>query len=257
MKPTSPRSFAPIDDCGQAARLPDTAMVFAAGRGVRMQPLTNQIPKPLVEIAGRSLLDRVLDSLAQAGVATAIVNVHHLAEQIERRLEGRTRPRIVISDERERLLDQGGGIKKVLPLLQGRPFFICNTDAFWTGARADNIRRLAAIWDAEKMDAALLLAPAIGSVDWDGDFDMDEEGRLTKRAGENKAPFVYAGVGVIKPELFAAIEEDVFPLAPFFFEAARRGRLFGVELDGTWRHVGTIAAIEEAERAIAEAKCMI
>ncbi len=229
-------------------------MVFAAGRGVRMLPLTDKVPKPLVKIAGRSLLDRALDSFAQAGVSTAIVNVHHLADQIERHLQSRARPRIIVSDEREKLLDQGGGIRRVLPLFHERPFFICNTDAFWIGARKNNLHRLAQIWDASKMDIALLLAPTVGSigVDWDGDFHMDTQGRLTKRASGEKADFVYAGVGIVKPELFVGVEEEVFPLAPFFFRAAEQGRLFGVALDGKWLHVGTIAAIEDAERAVAE-----
>lgn len=228
-------------------------MVFAAGRGVRMLPLTATIPKPLVEIGGRSLLDRALDAFAEAGVRTAIVNVHHLADQIERHLQGRTQPRIVLSDERETLLDQGGGIKKVLPLFHGRPFFICNTDAFWIGARDDNLRRLAQIWDAGKMDIALLLAPRDGSigVDWDGDFHLAADGRLTKRASGETADFVYAGVGIVKPELFAGVEDDIFALAPYFFRAAERGRLFGAPLDGKWLHVGTIAAIEAAEQAVA------
>jgi MurNAc alpha-1-phosphate uridylyltransferase len=250
MKPTSLISSGPED----RNPAPDTAMVFAAGRGVCMRPLTETIPKPLVEIGGRSLLDRTLDSLADAGVSTAIVNVHHLADQIERSLRGRRRPRIVVSNERERLLDQGGGIKKVLPLLGVRPFFICNTDAFWIGARDDNLGRLAGLWDPDAMDVALLLARRTDSVgvDWDGDFHRAADGRLTKRASGETAEFVYAGVGIVKPDLFARVEEDVFPLAPFFFRAAEQGRLFGAPLDGRWLHVGTIAAIDEAEKAVAE-----
>ncbi|OBS52282.1 mannose-1-phosphate guanylyltransferase [Methylosinus sp. 3S-1] len=229
-------------------------MVFAAGRGTRMRPLTDSVPKPLVEVAGRSLLDRSLDAFAAAGVATAIVNVHHLADQIEDRLQGRTEPRIVISNERELLLDQGGGIKKVLPLIGEKPFFICNTDAFWIGARADNLLRLAELWDGDRMDVALLLAPRVGSVgvDWAGDFHRDADGRLTKRGAGETADYVYAGVGVVKPQLFADVSDEVFPLAPFFFRAAAQGRLYGAPLDGRWLHVGTMAAIEEAERAVAE-----
>jgi MurNAc alpha-1-phosphate uridylyltransferase len=234
--------------------VPETAMVFAAGRGTRMRPLTDCVPKPLVEVAGRSLLDRSLDAFAAAGVATAIVNVHHLADQIVDRLRGRTAPRIVISDERALLLDQGGGIKKVLPLIGDKPFFICNTDAFWIGARADNLIRLAELWDGEKMDVALLLAPREGSVgvDWAGDFHRDIEGRLTKRRAGETADHVYAGIGIVKPQLFADVSDDVFPLAPFFFRAAEQGRLYGAPLDGRWLHVGTMAAIAEAERAVAE-----
>jgi len=229
-------------------------MVFAAGLGSRMRPLTDRLPKPLVAIAGVTLLDRALDAFAEAGVATAIVNVHHLADQIETHLEGRERPRVIVSDERKTLLDQGGGIKKVLAEFAGRPFFVCNTDAFWIGAREDNLRRVASVWDAEIMDVALLLAPRLGSVgvEWDGDFHKAEDGRLTKRAAGETADFVYAGIGIVKPQLFENIEQDVFPLAPFFFRAAEQGRLFGVPLDGKWLHVGTMAAIEEAERAVAE-----
>jgi MurNAc alpha-1-phosphate uridylyltransferase len=219
-----------------------------------MRPLTDSLPKPLVSVAGRTLIDRSLDAFAAAGVARAIVNVHHLADRIETHLASRETPRITISDERALLLDQGGGIKKVLSLLGDAPFFICNTDAFWIGAQADNLARLAEIWHPEKMDIALLLAPRLGSVgvDWAGDFHMDAEGHLTRRKPHETADYVYAGVGVVTPRLFAAEEEDVFPLAPFFFRAAEQGRLFGIPLDGRWLHVGTMAAIEEAERAVAE-----
>ncbi|MBM3577380.1 MAG: nucleotidyltransferase family protein [Alphaproteobacteria bacterium] len=229
-------------------------MVFAAGLGTRMRPLTDKIPKSLVSIAGRTLLDRALDAFEQAGVETAIVNVHHLADQIEAHLKNRTRPRIVISDERTLLLDQGGGIKKALPLIGDNPFFVCNTDAFWIDAARSNILALAQAFDTDKMDAALLLAPTSGSVgvDWDGDFDLDDAGRIIRRKGPK--PYVYAGVGLMKPQLFAGVADDVFKLAPFFFEAARKGRLYGVVSSGLWLHVGTVAAIEEAERAIATRK---
>jgi MurNAc alpha-1-phosphate uridylyltransferase len=226
-------------------------MVFAAGLGTRMRPLTETTPKPLVSVAGRTLLDRALDEFEQAGVETAIVNVHHLADQIEAHLAGRAHPRIVISDERGLLLDQGGGIKKVLPLIGDDPFFVCNTDAFWVDAARSNILALAEAFDADRMDAALLLAPTIGSVgvDWDGDFDLDAEGRIVRRDGPK--PYVYAGVGLMKPQLFAGIADDVFKLAPFFFDAARKGRLYGVVSSGLWLHVGAVATIDEAERAIA------
>jgi MurNAc alpha-1-phosphate uridylyltransferase len=230
---------------------PNVAMVFAAGLGTRMRPLTDTIPKPLVSVAGRTLIDRTLDEFADAGVSTAIVNVHHLADQIEAHLASRSRPRIVISDERARLLDQGGGIKKVLPHIGDKPFFICNTDAFWVDAPGSNVLALARAWNEETMDAALLLASTRGSVgvDWDGDFDLDADGRVIRREGAK--PYVYAGVGLIKPQLFETESQDVFKLAPFLFAAAEKGRLFGVVSKGLWLHVGTVAAIAEAERAIA------
>ncbi|WBK00033.1 nucleotidyltransferase family protein [Methylocystis parvus OBBP] len=231
--------------------MPKTAMVFAAGLGTRMRPLTDATPKPLVSVAGRALIDYALDDFARAGVETAIVNVHHLADQIEAHLASRMEPRIVLSDERDLLLDQGGGIKKVLPLIGDDPFFICNTDAFWFGAARSNLLALARAWDANEMDAALLLSPTQGSVgvDWEGDFDLSPEGRIIRREGAK--PYVYSGVGLIKPQLFAGEAKDVFKLAPFLFSAAEKGRLFGVVSNGLWLHVGTVAAIEQAEKAIA------
>jgi MurNAc alpha-1-phosphate uridylyltransferase len=232
--------------------VPDTVMVFAAGLGTRMRPVTETVPKPLVKIAGRTMLDHMLDRFAEIGVKRAIVNVHYLADQLERHLASRTMPEIIISDEREKLLDQGGGIKKVLPLLGDKPFFICNTDAIWLEGARSNLARLRERWDPDQMDVLLLVAASATSigVDWPGDFFMDGEGRLTRRGERAVAPFVYAGVGVIKPQLFAQVKEDIFRLAPFFFAAAERGRLFGQRLDGQWLHVGTPAAIEDAEHAI-------
>ena len=245
-------SKAPVAIAGPGAAV-DTAMVFAAGLGTRMRPITDTLPKPLVKIGGRTMLDHMLDRLADAGVTRAIVNVHHLADQIETHLAARTRPQIVISDERAKLLDQGGGIRKVMPLLAGRDFFICNTDAVWTEGPQSALDAMKAAWDPAKMDVLLLVAPTSASVgvDWPGDFHMAADGRLTKRAERDVAAFVYAGVGIIKSSLFVDAHEDVFRLAPYFFDAAAKGRLFGVRLGGTWLHVGTPQAIDEAERAYA------
>ena len=231
---------------------PSTAMVFAAGLGARMRPITDAIPKPLVKVAGRTLIDHCLDRLAEAGVDKAIVNVHWLADQIEAHLETRAAPRIVISDERAKLLDQGGGIKKALPLIGDAPFLICNTDALWIEGPRSQLARLIKAFDPERMDALLLVAQAAGAVgvDWPGDFNMDPFNRLTKRDPRRVAPFVYSGFGVIKPQLFKDVAGDVFRLAPFFFRAAEQGRLYGVRLDGIWLHVGRPESIVEAERAI-------
>ncbi len=235
-------------------RIPDIALVFAAGLGTRMRPITDALPKPLVSVGGRRLIDRALDEFAQAGVATAIVNVHHLADQIDVHVGSRVKPRIIVSDERAKLLDQGGGIRKALPLIGEAPFFVCNTDAFWVDAPRSNILALAERFDPEVMDAALLLAPTKGSVgvDWDGDFDLDAQGRILRREGAK--PFVYAGVGIVKPQLFENDTQEVFKLAPFFFDAATKGRLYGVVSEGLWLHVGTVAAIAEAELALASRK---
>ncbi|MCI0598080.1 MAG: nucleotidyltransferase family protein [Beijerinckiaceae bacterium] len=218
-----------------------------------MRPLTDRMPKPLITVAGKSLIDHVLDRFTTASVETAIVNVHYLASQVEAHVAARKTPRILISDERDKLLGQGGGIAKALPLLGREPFFIANTDAFWIEGPADNLHRLAAAWEPEQMDMLLLVAAVSESVGVDstGDFTLTPDGRLLRRAERAIAPFVYTGVGIVKPELFEGRAGEVFPLAPFFFAAADAGRLFGERLGGLWLHVGTPEAIKDAERMIA------
>ena len=235
-----------------AAFMPKAAMVFAAGLGTRMRPISLRTPKPLVRVGGRALIDYTLDALARAGVETAVVNVHWLADQIEAHLRDRAAPRIVISDERAKLLDQGGGLRKAAALLGDAPYFVCNTDAFWAEGPRSNLERLAQAWNPDAMDALLLVAPTATSVgvDWPGDFTMEPDGRLARREERRVAPFVYSGVGIIKPELIADAREDVFRLAPYLFAAAERGRLHGVRLDGLWLHVGEPEAIEAAEIAL-------
>ena len=235
---------------------PDKAMVFAAGLGTRMRPLTDAVPKPLIKVAGKALIDYTLDRFAAIGVETAIVNVHHLASQIEAHVAERRAPRIILSDEREKLLGQGGGIAKALPFLGPKPFLIANTDAFWVDGPADNLRRLASGWDPDRMDILLLVAAVATSigVDSSGDFHLTPEGRLIKRGERGIAPFVYTGVGIIKPGLFAGRAIEVFPLTPFFFAASDRGRLYGQRLDGLWLHVGAPEAIRDAEQALARTK---
>jgi len=227
-------------------------MVFAAGLGMRMRPLTETTPKPLIEVGGKPMIDHLLDRFAQAGVGTAVVNVHHLADRIEAHLAPRTSPKIIISDERDVLLDQGGAIKKALPFFGDAPFFLCNTDAFWVEGTTPNLDRLAAAWDPDTMDVLLLVAATAAStgVDWPGDFTMDGFGRLTKREERRVAPFVYNGIGIIKPALFADAPEGPFRLLPYFLRAAEKGRLHGLRLDGIWLHVGTPQAIGDAERLI-------
>ena len=186
------------------AAIPKIAMVFAAGLGARMRPLSLTLPKPLIEVAGRALIDHCLDRFAENGVTRAVVNVHWLPEQVEAHLAARRAPEIVISDERELLLDQGGGIKKALPQIGREPFFLCNTDAFWIEGPRSNLERLADAFDPDAMDAILLVAASAGAigVDWPGDFTMTRDGRLEAREPRHVAPFVYTGVGIIKPQLF-------------------------------------------------------
>ncbi len=232
--------------------LPDKAMVFAAGLGTRMRPLTDAVPKPLIKVAGKALIDHTLDRFASAGIAAAIVNVHYQAKKIEAHLLERQTPRIVISDESDQLLGQGGGIAKALPLLGDRPFFIANTDAFWIEGPASNLHRLAKSWNPDKMDILLLVAAAAASVgagSW-GDFHLTQDGKLRPRGEREIAPFVYTGVGITKPQLFAGRALEAFPLSPFFSAAADRGRLYGQRLDGLWFHVGTPESLREAEQKL-------
>jgi MurNAc alpha-1-phosphate uridylyltransferase len=229
-----------------------TAMVLAAGRGERMRPLTEQIPKPLVAVAGKPLIDHVLDRLAAAGVERAVVNVHYLAGLIERHLKDRKAPKIEISDEREALLDTGGGVVKALRLLGAVPFFHVNSDTIWIDGVKPNLERLAEAFDPATMDALLLLAPIAASIGYagSGDFIMAADGRLKGRGEREVAAFVYAGAAVLRPELFKDAPAGAFSLTRLFSRAADAGRLHGLRLEGIWMHVGTPDAIKQAEAAI-------
>jgi N-acetyl-alpha-D-muramate 1-phosphate uridylyltransferase len=231
---------------------PRRAMVLAAGFGTRMRPLTDKVPKPLVPVAGKPLIDHVLDRLADAGVARAVVNVHYMAAQIEQHLAYRTRPQIVISDERGLLLGTGGGVARALPQLGHAPFFHINSDTIWIDGVQPNLARLAEAFDPDRMDALLLLAPTAGSVGYAGrgDFTMAEDGRLRKRDEQEVAPFVYAGAAIISPALFNGAPSGEFSLTVLFERAAETGRLHGLRLEGLWMHVGTPDAVAAAETAI-------
>jgi N-acetyl-alpha-D-muramate 1-phosphate uridylyltransferase len=233
--------------------VPRAAMVLAAGLGERMRPLTDRLPKPLVAVAGKPLLDHVLDRLAAAGVERAVVNVHYLADQIEGHLRGRTRPKIAISDERQALLDTGGGVVKALGTLGRDPFIHVNSDTIWIDGVKPNLERLAESFDPTTMDALLLLAPTATSIGYSGrgDFAMAADGRLQRRGEHEVAPFVYAGAALLRPELFQGAPAGAFSLTRLFDRAAEAGRLHGLRLEGVWMHVGTPAAIAEAEAAIA------
>jgi MurNAc alpha-1-phosphate uridylyltransferase len=233
---------------------PSRAMVLAAGLGTRMRPLTDALPKPLVPVAGKALLDHVLDRLADVGVTTAVVNVHHMADAIETHLKGRKRPKIVISDERGELLDTGGGVVKALTLLGDAPFFHVNSDTIWIEGVMPNLNRLAAQFDPDQMDAALLVAATTASIGYEGrgDFAMMPDGRLRRRAEREVAPFVYAGAAILSPKMFAGAPAGKFSLNALFDRSLEAGRLFGLRLEGTWMHVGTPAAIKAAEVAISE-----
>jgi MurNAc alpha-1-phosphate uridylyltransferase len=230
-----------------------TAMVLAAGLGTRMRPHNDQLPKPLVRVGGKALIDHALDRLSEAGVERAVVNVHHRAAAMEDHLAGRTRPRIVISDERTELLETGGGIVKALPLLGNAPFVAINSDTLWIDSVRPNLLRLAEAFDAERMDALLLLAATTSSIGYmgRGDFRMSTGGQLVRRGERDMAPFVYAGAGIFAPALFAGAPTGAFSLTRLFDRAAEAGRLHGLRLEGVWMHVGTPEAVAEAEEAMA------
>ncbi|MFZ0621552.1 MAG: nucleotidyltransferase family protein [Pseudolabrys sp.] len=236
----------------QTRIVPRRAMILAAGLGTRMRPLTYTLPKPLVKVAGKPLIDHVLDRLAETGVECVVVNVHHLADQMQRHLAQRKQPQIVISDERGLLLGTGGGVKKALPELGDAPFFHINSDTIWIDGVKPNLARLADAFDPAAMDALLLLAPTNGSIGYSGrgDFAMAADGQLRKRAEQEVAPFVYAGAAILSPALFKSTPEGELSLTTLFDRAAQARRLHGLRMEGLWMHVGTPEAIASAEAAI-------
>ncbi|WP_439572028.1 nucleotidyltransferase family protein [Phreatobacter sp.] len=246
---------------GHAAGI-HAAMVLAAGLGTRMRPITDRIPKPLVTLAGKTLLDHVLDPLAEAGLTRAVVNVHHLADQIEAAVAGRTAPQIIISDERGALLDSGGGVAQALPHL-GQTFMIRNADSLWIDRGRSNLLRLMDGFDPARMDTLLLLAalPEASTMagndsvgfDGPGDFFMDRDGRLTRRGAAAAAPYAYAGAAIMRAADFDGRQAgEVFSLNRLWNASLDTGRLFGLVLEGLWLHVGTPGAIAQAEAAMAD-----
>jgi MurNAc alpha-1-phosphate uridylyltransferase len=235
---------------------PRKAIVLAAGLGKRMLPITATMPKPLVKVAGRSLIDFALDKLHEAGIDTVVVNVHHFADMLEAHLRGREAPRIVISDERGELLETGGGVKKALPLLGGDPFITFNSDSLWIEGEAPNLKRLVAAWDPDRMDILMLVAPLSTSIGFEGrgDFHQDSDGRLRRRGTDDSAPFAYAGVAIVKPELVHGTPDGAFSANAFYDRAIAKERLYGLCLEGQWLHVGEPQAIAEAEQCLAASK---
>ena len=214
-------------------------MVLAAGLGTRLRPVTETLPKPLIEINGRTLLDHAIDRLALAGVERVVVNVHYKAAMIAAQLARRDRPRIEISREAE-LLDTGGGVAAALPLLD-EVFFVVNSDVFWLDGKEPALQRLAAAFDLDRTDAVILLqrtATAIG-YEGSGDYLIDGSGRPQRREGREIAPFLFAGLQLLQRRAFAGISDRVFSLVRLFDRAEEAGRLRAVVHDGEWYHIGT------------------
>lgn len=252
MKPAATYSLRP----NPAVAVPETAMVMAAGLGKRMRPLTATRPKPLVEVAGETLLDHTFDHLRAAGVKRAVVNVHYLADQIEAHLRARvTDIEVLISDERARLMETGGGIVQARAMLGDAPFLCVNSDNLWIDGPIDAIHQLAAAWDDARMDALLLLVPLARAHchGGQGDFRLDPLGRITERRKPGRlAPFVYTGVQILSPRVIRDWPEGPFSTNLFWNRAMEAGRLWGVVHQGLWFDVGTPKAIKEAEEVLAE-----
>lgn len=229
---------------------PKTAMVLAAGVGSRMRPLTDDRPKALVPVAGRALIDRVLDELVAAGVERAVVNVHHFADLMEAHLAGRRDLEIAISDERAGLLDSGGGLAAARPLLGEAPVFIANIDSLWDAAGEPPLQTLARAWDPEAMDLLMLLSERGRGIGFEGPagFFRDDAGRLTHSADPHVVtPFAWVGFAIMKPQILDGAPAGAFPIHPTWRRLQTEGRLYGAPMDAFWMHVGDPGAREAAE----------
>lgn len=228
------------------------AMVLAAGLGKRMRPLTLDRPKPLIEVAGRSLLDRGVDVLQRSGITHVVVNKHYLPDQIEAWAGDRHDLEIAVQDETDKLLDTGGGVARALRHLGDEPFFVLNSDSFWIDGPTPALERMTTLWDDKQMDCLLLLSGKSRSIGFDGpgDFEMDSNGRLSRRDGDT-APLVYAGAYLVHPRVFANAPDGAFSMNVLWNRLIARRRLFGMEHDGWWLHVGSPQAVGEAEGRLA------
>ena len=235
------------------ASVPRTAMVMAAGLGKRMRPLTATRPKPLVEVAGKALIDHVLDRLAAAGVERIVVNVHYLPEALEAHLASRAGAfDVKISDERTLLLETGGGLVQAAPMIEDDPFLVVNSDNYWVDGTADSLRLLASHWRDEEMDALLLLVPQAraSNNNGQGDFHMDAAGRLRRRGPGRVSPFVYTGIQIVSKRLLRDSPEGAFSTNILWDRAIAEGRCFGAVHQGLWFDVGSPPAIAATEAAL-------
>ena len=232
----------------------ERAMIMAAGLGTRMRPLTNDRPKPLVQVAGKALIDHALDRLVAAGVKQAVVNLHYKADMLRAHLAKRRDIEIRYSDETGELLGTGGGVARALPMFEGQPFFILNSDSIWVEGVAPALGRMIEFWDDARMDGLLLMASMVTAMGYEGrgDFVLDAEGHVA-RPGENAlTPFAYPGVQIVHPRLFDGAPAGEFSTNLLWDRAIKVRRLFGTRLDGVWIHVGTPQARDEAEAYLAK-----
>lgn len=230
------------------ATMPKAAMVLAAGLGKRMRPLTDTLPKPLVPVAGRTLIDRVLDRMDEAGIERVVVNLHHFRSTLEAHLRQRARPRLDLKPEAE-LLETGGGVKNALDTLGPDAFFVANADVLWLDGKRSALERLGAAWDNATMDALLLLQRTTTALGYEGggDYFCDPLGRLRRRRGSEISPYIFAGIQILHPRLFAEAPAGAFSLNRLYDKAQEEGRLWGLVHDGRWFHVGTPEGLAETE----------
>lgn len=226
----------------------DKAMLLAAGKGVRLRPITETVPKPLVEVGGRALLDWSLDRFIDAGVKEVAINLHHLGDMIETHLSGRTEPAITFCREEE-LLETGGGVLNALPVFGPEPFYVVNGDALWLNGSMDALGRLGRAWDDERMDGLLLLHSTVDAYGYDGlgDFAAGPDGLLTRRPEGEVSPYLFTGVQILHRRAFGGLRAGCFSLNRVYDRVLAKARLFGIVHDGEWFHVGTPRGLSEAE----------
>jgi MurNAc alpha-1-phosphate uridylyltransferase len=229
-------------------------MILAAGLGTRMRPLTNTVPKPLVKVRGKALIDHVIDRLVAVKVELVIVNLHYHADLLKAHLAKRRDVEIRTSDETDRILGTGGGVFNVLPLFEGEPFFVHNADSIWVEGYGRAFEKMIGRWNPETMDALLLAASLVNAIGYEGpgDFLMDSEGRLSRLPEQRLSPFAYPGVQIVHPRLFIGAKPGAFSINPLWDRAIEEGRLYGMRLDGVWMHVGTPEALAQSEAYLAD-----
>ena len=229
------------------------AMIMGAGLGTRMRPLTDDRPKPMVTVAGRTLIDHAIDRLVAAGVNRIVVNVHYKADVLRAHLDKRRDVEIVYSDETEKLLDTGGGVVKAMPHFAGEPFFVINSDSIWAEGGVPPLAAMQRLWDAGRMDGLLLLAEMETAMGYEGsgDFVLETDGKVARAKDRSEQPYAYPGVQIVHPRLFDNAPDGAFSTNIMWNRAIAAGRLYGTVLDGVWIHVGTPEARGEAEDYLA------
>lgn len=233
---------------------PTRAMIMAAGLGTRMRPLTDDRPKPLIKVAGKTLIDHTLDRAVAAGVTLAVINVHYKADMVKAHLAKRKDVEIRFSEETDALLGTGGGVVKAMPHFGQEPFFIMNSDSIWVEGFGHALDRMKDRWNPDTMDGLLLMATMVSAIGYEGsgDFNMDPEGHLSRVGEQRLSPFAYPGVQIVHPRMFASAPAGNFSTNRMWDIAIAARRLYGIRLDGVWIHVGTPEALKEAEEFLTD-----